>query len=231
MKEPASVSWAVVENLVALMRGRVGLDLTGVSGLGGELAKAGRGPRGLWFFALFTSYLWPGVWLVQGGMEIDAWRGSRFTKELPSAKLAVRFFAFAVDAVLLAVAFGVGALVGTGLGASPAAVTLCSYANALVVLAVQWALLGWTGQTIGKRWFRLRVVLCDGSPAGFVRTVALRSWLFGALAFVPSLGALPFLADPLLVFRRDRRCLHDLVAGTKVVLDELPLSGAQGSTQ
>ena len=77
--------------------------------------------------------------------------------------------------------------------------------------------MAWTGQTLGKRWLRLRVVLYDGSPAGFVRGVALRSWVFGAPSFIPSVGGLLLLADLLHVFRSDRRCLHDLVAGTTVV--------------
>ena len=89
---------------------------------------------------------------------------------------------------------------------------------ALVVLTAQWSLMAvdrsdrWASDGCGSAWF----FAMDRRP-GFVRGVALRSWVFGALAFIPSVGGLAFLADLLHVFRRDRRCLHDLVAGTTVV--------------
>jgi uncharacterized RDD family membrane protein YckC len=36
------------------------------------------------------------------------------------------------------------------------------------------------------------------------------------------LGGLLAVVDVLFVFRRDRRCLHDLVAGTRVVRTDWP---------
>jgi hypothetical protein len=37
------------------------------------------------------------------------------------------------------------------------------------------------------------------------------------LRLVPILGAIFWITDSLFIFRADRRCLHDLMAGTKVV--------------
>ncbi|MCY1389879.1 hypothetical protein D9M71_46890 [compost metagenome] len=39
-------------------------------------------------------------------------------------------------------------------------------------------------------------------------------WL---LAYVPVIGVLLVMVDYLFIFRADRRCLHDLMAGTRVV--------------
>ncbi|MNT88741.1 RDD family protein [compost metagenome] len=39
-------------------------------------------------------------------------------------------------------------------------------------------------------------------------------WL---LAYIPVVGMLVVLVDYLFIFRADRRCLHDLAAGTRVV--------------
>ncbi|MBD3392455.1 MAG: hypothetical protein GF418_10265 [Chitinivibrionales bacterium] len=41
--------------------------------------------------------------------------------------------------------------------------------------------------------------------------------LVGALQGIPILGSLFALINVLFVFREDHRCIHDLIAGTKVV--------------
>jgi uncharacterized RDD family membrane protein YckC len=74
------------------------------------------------------------------------------------------------------------------------------------------------GQTIGKRLLGLRVVtVSDGRAADFSRYVVLRALPLTAVSLVPYLGGVLALADALAIFRNDRRCLHDLIAGTRVV--------------
>ena len=65
------------------------------------------------------------------------------------------------------------------------------------------------GQTLGKMLFRIRVVMVDGSPLTFGRSVLrhLGSWLSAAILGIGYL----FVA-----FRADKRGLHDLIAGTRV---------------
>lgn len=87
----------------------------------------------------------------------------------------------------------------------------------LVVLVIQMWLLCARGQTLGKKWLRIRIVLLDGSPAGFVHAVLLRSMVMQLIAAIPLIGGAVTLVDPLLIFREDHRCLHDLIAGTAVV--------------
>ena len=75
-----------------------------------------------------------------------------------------------------------------------------------------------TGQSLAKKWLGIRIVKLDGSPCGFVHGVVLRSWVISALGQIPLVGAIVAIVDPLMIFGEERRCLHDLIAGTKVVV-------------
>jgi uncharacterized RDD family membrane protein YckC len=85
-----------------------------------------------------------------------------------------------------------------------------------IVLLVQY------GQTVGKRFVGIRIARPDGTKAGFWRIFLMRSLLMSlvqrVLGVASPLLALGFvLADVLMIFREDRRCLHDVVADTIVV--------------
>lgn len=96
-------------------------------------------------------------------------------------------------------------------------------AGAAALALVHIVLLSLRGQTLGKLAVGIRIVRVDEAPAGFVHAVLLRAFVPAAIQFV--LGMVPFLplgiafwlADILCIFREDRRCLHDMIAGTKVV--------------
>lgn len=91
-------------------------------------------------------------------------------------------------------------------------------------LIVNAVLLTLRGQTIGKLCLGIHVVRSsDGARAGFIKAVLLRSVLFFMLIFVLTssislggIGLALLLADSFMIFRKDRRCLHDLVADTLV---------------
>jgi uncharacterized RDD family membrane protein YckC len=106
------------------------------------------------------------------------------------------------------------------------AISLGSFAS---FTAVQVYLLASRGQTIGKWLVGTRIVRADNDEAPtLARTLGLR---YGTLAIGPVATAavlvlngvmlyIPIafgLIDIALIFRRDRRCLHDLIARTKVV--------------
>jgi uncharacterized RDD family membrane protein YckC len=88
----------------------------------------------------------------------------------------------------------------------------------LAVVITQAVLLTRRGQTLGKRWMKIRVVRLDGSNPGFAWAVLVRSLVNTIAAGVPYLGWLYWLVDVLFIFRDDRRCIHDLMAGTQVVM-------------
>lgn len=83
-----------------------------------------------------------------------------------------------------------------------------------------------------KHLAHIRIVKLDGNATGFRSAVMLRWWLPSALLAVPVvllqfeielpdplrvLFPLFWIIDVLVIFGPERRCLHDLIAGTKVV--------------
>jgi len=83
-----------------------------------------------------------------------------------------------------------------------------------------------SGQTLGKRVMGVAIVpasqVSEGrygrTPAPLWKLICVRALFFPLLfvAVVPWIAALPVI-DQLLILRKNRRCLHDLVCGTVVV--------------
>lgn len=97
----------------------------------------------------------------------------------------------------------------------------------LALIVVQTVLLSTRGQTVGKIVAGIHIVtVTDGSNPGFVRAALLRSfvpWLIQVLLnFVLLAGYVFFIVDSCFIFREDRRCIHDLIAGTRVVKGQGP---------
>ncbi len=89
---------------------------------------------------------------------------------------------------------------------------------ALIALVVyQLTLLARHGQTLGKRWQKIRIVRTNGERIGFGRLFGLRLIAPAAVSAVPFLGGLFSLANVLWIFGSERRCLHDHLADTIVV--------------
>ncbi|MBB1450804.1 RDD family protein [Pseudoalteromonas sp. SG43-1] len=73
------------------------------------------------------------------------------------------------------------------------------------------------GQTIGKSFMSIRIENLDGTQASFTTIYFKRMLCMQLLSLVPSVGQ--FIAgfvNPLFIFGKDKRCLHDHLAGTKV---------------
>jgi uncharacterized RDD family membrane protein YckC len=91
------------------------------------------------------------------------------------------------------------------------------------LLLVQIIMVSMRGQTIGKRLLGIRIVRnLDGSNPGFARAWLLRSLVIGLIGMLigtllPIVGNLFPIVNYGFIFRADRRCLHDLIADTKVV--------------
>ena len=86
-----------------------------------------------------------------------------------------------------------------------------------VFLAIQAYPLYMTAQTWGKRVLKVRIVELNGAKPPFGRLIALRYLPMQGVGLLPLLGPLLSIVNVLLIFRDDRRCGHDLIAGTKVV--------------
>lgn len=84
----------------------------------------------------------------------------------------------------------------------------------LAIFGVQLYLLVTQGATLGKRVMRIRIVTVHGERVGALQIVLMRTLLPGLLGTMCSVFS---LVDALFIFGEERRCLHDLMAGTIVV--------------
>lgn len=84
-------------------------------------------------------------------------------------------------------------------------------------VALNGHLLNSYGQTIGKRIVGTKIVTLDGHVPPLYKSLVQRYFAFEMVGFVPIIGAAIQIADKLAIFRNDRRCFHDHLAGTIVV--------------
>ena len=120
-----------------------------------------------------------------------------------------RFLAALADAFVVGVPYILGSL-----DAVPTPLRLLGVVASLVLLCVQLYMVATQGQSVGKKLLGTRIVMKDTMEnGGFVVNVLKRGFLNGLLSLIPGY----FLVDSLFVFREDRRCIHDMIAGTVVV--------------
>jgi len=84
----------------------------------------------------------------------------------------------------------------------------------IAIMILQWALIAFQGQSIGKILIRIRIVDEKTKKVGTIwQNLVLRT-----LINLLMLGNLVyFLLDGLLIFRKERRCIHDMIAKTIVI--------------
>jgi uncharacterized RDD family membrane protein YckC len=70
-----------------------------------------------------------------------------------------------------------------------------------------------TGQSLAKKYFNIKVVRGDGSPASLGNLFWKRNMLTWLISIIPFYG----IVEVLFIFAEDRRCLHDRMADTIVV--------------
>lgn len=139
------------------------------------------------------------------------------TPNAPLASRSSRFVALLLDWMVSGVVMIPGMVIGAAIGSEDLANGLALGSLALF-WGMQWLMVASQGQTLGKRWCGIRIVGPHGARAGWVRSVLLRSWLAQAITWVPLIGGLFGLTDALMIFGSQRRCLHDRIAGTTVVV-------------
>ncbi len=92
----------------------------------------------------------------------------------------------------------------------------------LVGIVLHFYLLTTRSQSIGKFLLKIQIhSIGTNQPANFVRTFLLRGVLngliTGLLGYIHPYCLVYQVVDACFILREDRRCLHDLMAGTKVV--------------
>jgi uncharacterized RDD family membrane protein YckC len=146
------------------------------------------------------------------------------TDEGELASLGARFAGALIDGILVALLVWPYLLstdymsrAGTGdIGVSD--LLGLSLVSMILFLVLHGYLLHKYGQTIGKRIVGTRIVsVTDNQILPLGKIFGLRYVPIQLVSIIPVLGNFLPLADVLFIFREDRRCLHDLIAGTKVI--------------
>lgn len=96
--------------------------------------------------------------------------------------------------------------------------TLVGVVHYILFMAIQWRSLAATGQSIGKKVANTRIATMDGSKPPVMDLVLKRYGFVTLISLIPFIGVILTWIDILMIFKKDRRCLHDLVAGTQVLV-------------
>jgi uncharacterized RDD family membrane protein YckC len=104
-------------------------------------------------------------------------------------------------------------------GAQPGFGTQLAWAliGLVVFVLVQAYPLSRTAQTWGKRAMGIKITDLGGGKPPLASLIARRYVPVQVAAAIPLLGNVLALVNVLFIFRTDRRCVHDLIAGTRVV--------------
>jgi uncharacterized RDD family membrane protein YckC len=146
------------------------------------------------------------------------------TAELELAGLGHRFGAAMIDqliasAFILPIGYLTGMMDFTGRHRAPLGTSIIMAAVGFAIFSLLHGyFLARNGQTIGKKIVGIRIVDLDGNRPRLRQALGARYGIVYLFNSLPAIGGLVSLLDILFIFRRDRRCLHDLVAGTKVVM-------------
>lgn len=91
------------------------------------------------------------------------------------------------------------------------------FAGVILFLGLHSYLLSKYGQTIGKMLLKIKIVDLQGNKPEFFQIILKRYLPIWVITQIPLIGQLLSCLDVLFVFRKDKRCIHDLIASTRVV--------------
>lgn len=134
------------------------------------------------------------------------------------APRGVRFAGAVIDALLLiGVLIGMYYLLGWQLDTD----TAYAMKNMLAGIVLFWAVQGWLlfkrGQTVGKLVMKTQIAALDSAEVPTARLILLRYVPMQLAAWLPLVGPYLGIVDALFIFGPQRRCLHDYIAGTRVI--------------
>lgn len=145
------------------------------------------------------------------------------------ATLSQRFTGAFVDGLISIVAvapvmvvlFMMGAMNQRG-GMGPVASIAAGLIVFVLCMAIQYVPLKQSGQTWGKKVAKTRIVTMDGAQPSIGDLIGKRYAFFQLIGIIPVVGTIASLVNILMIFKKDRRCLHDMIAGTQVIQVQQP---------
>ena len=63
----------------------------------------------------------------------------------------------------------------------------------------------------------MKIIKTTGEEVNFVSGVLMRTWVPAFIGWIPVVGGLFGLLDALYIFGDEHQCIHDKIAGTKVI--------------
>lgn len=107
---------------------------------------------------------------------------------------------------------------------SPSHKTVLALSPFVTFFLLNGFLLARSGQTLGKRIIGLAIVTLEGNKPDFTSLIVWRYLTQWTAGMIPGVGILLRLVDVCFVFRPDRRCIHDVIAKTRVIDLSIPVS-------
>lgn len=86
-----------------------------------------------------------------------------------------------------------------------------------VFVLIQGKFLSKSGQTIGKKALGIKIVTLSGELPSVKDHLIKRYGVYLIIGQIPVVGSLLSIVNILFIFGKDKRCVHDLIAGTSVV--------------
>lgn len=144
----------------------------------------------------------------------------------PLATRGSRLAAAILDALVYMGVGGVAGAVVVMLGMDLVEADDMSWQFAVAVLFFMLPVIGYNlyllhqnGQTLGKKWMKIKIVRADRrTKASLGRIVGLRIVPVWLVSMIPVVGNLGSLIDVLFIFGDEQQCLHDMIADTNVVV-------------
>lgn len=148
-------------------------------------------------------------WQMGTDDHLLASRGSRFAGSLLDGLI---YMVVALPVAFLTMDFG-------SMGPEPDVVDIYAKIGIpiLLVAVVQWYLISTTGQSLAKKMLGMKIIKTTGEDVNFVSGVLLRSWVPAFIGWIPLVGGFFGLVDALFIFGEEHQCIHDKIAGTKVI--------------
>lgn len=123
-----------------------------------------------------------------------------------------RIFASILDTIVVMVPLGFVSYLITGSWEGDIFTSIISILYYLILPVV------WVGYTVGKRIVGVRIVKVNGEKIGF-GTMLLRV-IVASLIYIVTLGIAGIVSAFMIGLRKDKRAIHDFIAGTYVTYEK-----------
>lgn len=128
----------------------------------------------------------------------------------------IRLVANIVDSILMWVPFIIIGFLVAGTIQGNTTITVLSYVVSLLYSLLLPVL--WSGYTIGKRIFGIRIIKVNGEKLG-IGAMIMRVVIAGIIYGI-SLGIAVIVSAIMVAVRKDKRAIHDFIAGTYVTYEK-----------